>query len=135
MHPLLIWICAGYAFEFVEKGKVFTQSKETAQSLGKPLLNAGCGNLYWKAINESDINLDNTPRNVPNFVLGSVEDMWMFSNKQFGAVFCSHVLEHTEHWEKALSELNRVADYAFIITPLPVWPQAWLHPAHKWMFV
>ena len=134
MNPLLIFAIIGYTCEFVEKGAVFSQARAKANQLGKPLLNAGCGNLYWEAIYGSDVNLDNKPRNVPRFVLGSIEDI-PYPDKYFGVVFCSHVLEHTDNWHKAYSELNRVADYIYIIVPKPIWVSNWLNLDHKRFFI
>ena len=120
--------------EYLEKDLVFTRAREAADRLGKPLLNAGCGIWYWRAITESDVNLDETSRNVPNFVLGTVEDMSMFKDKEFGAVFCSHVLEHVKDLGKARLELERVADYQFIITPSPLFLTNWFCPGHRRIF-
>lgn len=120
--------------EVVEKELVFSEARATANRLGKPLLNAGCGIFFWRAINGSDVNMDVTPRDVPRFVLGSIEDMSMFRDKEFGAVFCSHVLEHVKDLERARSELERVADYQFIITPSPFFLSGWLSPWHRRIF-
>lgn len=40
-----------------------------------------------------------------------------FDNKEFDFVFCSHVLEHTEHPIKACSEIMRVGKRGYIETP------------------
>jgi ubiquinone/menaquinone biosynthesis C-methylase UbiE len=94
------------------------------------LLNVGCKSSYT---DDSDINLDIVSRDVPRFILGDIQKLNMFRNKQFGAVYASHVLEHVEDPDAALKELNRVADKVFVITPLPILPWAWLHPDHKWI--
>lgn len=120
--------------ELREKDLVFWQAREAANAAGKPLLNAGCGIWYQTAILNSDVNMDYKRRNVPNFVLSSLEDMSMFGDKQFGAVFCSHVLEHVKDLGKARAELDRVADYEFIITPSPLFITNWLSPWHRRVF-
>lgn len=120
--------------EYRERELIFSEAKATANRLNKPLLNAGCGVTYWRAIKESDVNMDVVPQDVPNFVLGSIEDMSMFYDKQFGAVFCAHVLEHVDDLAKAKTELERVADYQFIITPSPLFLSSWLLPKHKRVF-
>jgi hypothetical protein len=117
-----------------ERDLVFDEAKATANRLNKPLLNAGCGFKYWRAIMESAVNMDAVPQDVPNFVLGSIEDMSMFYDKQFGSVFCAHVLEHVNNLEKAKAELERVADYQFIITPSPLFLSSWLLPEHIRVF-
>lgn len=120
---------------------MYVQARQTADALGKPLLNAGCGGWLYpssgrrRAIMLSDVNLDIVPRpRVPNFVLGNVEDMSMFPDKQFGAVICSHVLEHVSNLSAARSELERVADCQFVITPRPIAPSAWMDPSHRRVF-
>jgi len=109
----------------------FNTAKRAARASGKPLLNVGCKAVYTS---ECDVNLDIVPRRVPRFVQGDIQDLHMFRDKQFGAVFASHVLEHVEDPDKALSELRRVAEGVFIISPLPLWPWTYLHPEHRWLF-
>ena len=124
---VLKWICAAFGY----KRPILQEAKEVAGKSGKPLLNAGCGSAYAEL---SDVNLDIDRKAVPNFVLGDIQNMWMFRNKQFGAAYASHVIEHVEKPEAALRELTRVAEEVFVITPLPIWPSAWLDPDHKWIF-
>jgi ubiquinone/menaquinone biosynthesis C-methylase UbiE len=78
--------------------------------------------------------MDFSYRDVPNFVLGDIEDMSMFADRQFGAVFCSHVLENVKNLDAAKRELARVADYQFIITPSPLSIIGWLSPWHVRVF-
>ncbi len=113
------------------KRPIFNKAREVATRTGKPLLNVGCGSAYTK---HSDVNLDIRKKEVPNFVRGDIQDLSMFKDKEFGAVFASHVIEHTNNPDAALSELHRVADNVFLITPLPFWPSAWLGYGHKWLF-
>lgn len=95
----------------------------------KKVLSVGCGN---EIIPEVDVYLDLYPNNskerkakpgnikIPKnkkFVIGSVENMYMFKNKQFSFVFANHVLEHLDCPEKACAELQRVADAGIIRTP------------------
>lgn len=139
MHPLLIYGIAGWVYEFFEREAIFSRAQNKASELGKPLLNAGCGGFkmigsFPRGILESDVNLDITPRDVPRFTLASVEDI-PFEDKHFGAVFCSHVLEHTADWRKALAELHRVGDHVFIVVPKGIWLGNWLNPTHQRFFV
>jgi SAM-dependent methyltransferase len=49
-----------------------------------------------------------------------IEDMHIFSDSQFDAVWCSHVLEHTQNPGRALNEIHRVlkdGGYLFIVVP------------------
>ncbi len=113
-------------------GLVFHEAREASMTANKPLLNVGCKSAYTES---SDINLDIVPRQAPRFVLGDIQDLSMFTEKQFGAVYASHVLEHVEDPDAALNEMYRVAENVFVITPLPIWPWAWLHPDHKWVLL
>ena len=131
---LAIYGVFGYIYENAQKHQVLKEAVRIASQSGKPLLNAGCGCYFWAAINQADVNLDVVPRNVPGFVLASIEEI-PFPDKYFGAVFCSHVLEHVDDWRKADNELHRVSDNVFIITPSPLWVANWLHPDHKRYFI
>lgn len=123
-------ILAGLLAAAGYNGLIFSEAKKAAEVSGKPLLNVGCKQAYTET---SDINLDIVSRNVPRFMHGDIQNLNMFGYKQFGAVYASHVLEHIEDPDTALRELHRVAEKVFVITPLPIWPWAWLHPDHKWI--
>jgi 2-polyprenyl-3-methyl-5-hydroxy-6-metoxy-1,4-benzoquinol methylase len=139
MHPVVIlagYIVFGRAYQAVEKDNAFNNAVSAARSSGKPLLNAGCGGdwHHWMAkdiSSISDVNVDIVERDVPNFVLTSIEDMPMFEDKQFGAAFCSHVIEHVDDPDKAMAELNRVADEVFVITPEWWDILTYVNPNHK----
>ncbi len=115
---------------FGYKRPIFNQAREAATKAGKPLLNVGCGYAYTEL---SDVNLDIVSRDVKHFVRGDIQDLSMFKNKQFGAVYASHVVEHVEDLDVALRELDRIAENVFVVTPLPLWPWMWLWPTHKWV--
>jgi len=64
---------------------------------------------------------DDTERTAPlrldrPFVLGDVQCL-PFVDKAFDFVYCSHLLEHTFHPEKAIAELERVASAGYIEVP------------------
>ena len=128
LHSTLIYTIAALGYN----GFVFYEARKAARHADKPLLNAGCKSVYTRL---SDVNLDIVPRKAPRFVLGDVQNLSMFHDKQFGAAYASHVLEHVEDPDAALSELRRVADRVFVITPLPLLPWAWFHPDHKWVLL
>lgn len=139
MNLLLIITILQVVCENVERDTVFSQAKAKAVELGKPLLNAGCGQIkpiggFPRAILESDVNLDISPMAVPRFVQSSVERI-PYPDKYFGAAFCCHVLEHIDDLEQGLQELYRVADYVYIIVPSTIWPSTWLHTGHKRVFL
>ena len=127
VNNFLIYFLAAFGC----KRPVFNQARKAARRTGKPLLNAGCGLAYTEL---SDVNLDIDAKESANFVRGDIQNLWMFNNKQFGSVYASHVLEHVEDPDAALRELHRIAEDVFVITPLPLWPSAWLDSNHKWFF-
>lgn len=53
-------------------------------------------------------------------IQGSVDDLHMFTDKQFDVVIASHVLEHLPpaYLDKALSEIARVGRYALVYLPI-----------------
>ena len=68
----------------------------------------------------------------PCAVVASCTDI-PFSDKSFGAVFSSHVLEHmptTQMAEQALAEMNRVAGSVFIAYPSRQSIAAWIISDH-----
>lgn len=138
MNLLSKYTLAVRVIQYMEREISWVKARSLADDLGKPLLNAGCGGELWHfaadAISRrSDTNLDIVPRNVPNFVLGDVQDLSMFGDKKFGVAFCSHTLEHVEDPERAIQELHRVADHVVIITP-SWWDIAtYFNPDHQWL--
>jgi len=52
-------------------------------------------------------------------ILGSVDNLSMFADKQFDVVIASHVLEHLpfEYFDRCLSEIARVSQNALIYLP------------------
>lgn len=138
MNALIVYFLAVRAAQYMERGLSARNARSLADNLGKPLLNAGCGGEAWHFSADGislkcDVNMDIVPRNVPNFVLGDVQDMYMFSDKQFGVAFCSHTLEHVNDPQRAIQELHRVADHVIILTP-GWWDVAtYFNPDHKWV--
>lgn len=142
MHFLAKLVIATFVvprvYQSIEKSVTFSKALDAARGSGKPLLNAGCGGEPWHWMsgyiaNQSDVNIDVVPRDVPNFIQADVTDLSMFDNKQFGAAFCSHVIEHVDNPDDVLAELDRVADRVFILTPR--WWDIWtyMNPDHKWL--
>jgi SAM-dependent methyltransferase len=66
------------------------------------------------------------------FVVGDAERL-PFGDRSFDFVICSHVLEHLEHPERAIAELQRVAPRGYIETPSAAWEQVAGLPFHRWM--
>jgi SAM-dependent methyltransferase len=62
----------------------------------------------------------NFPNTITLFEDVLVEDMHVFADSQFDAIWCSHVLEHTQNPGLALNEIHRVLKedgYLFLIVP------------------
>ena len=126
LKRVLLYFAAAFGY----KRPIFNLAKLAASKIGKPLLNAGCGSKFTGL---SDVNLDIVSKEVPNFVKGDIQNLFMFKDKQFGAVYASHVVEHVEDVDSAMRELDRIAENVYVITPFPLWPSAWACPSHRWI--
>lgn len=119
--------------EFDERRRVFGKAREYADSVGKPLLVVGtprtslihpCG----------DVTIDIDP-DLAQYCNTEVADIRAISypDQYFGAVFCSHVLEHMTTVAdccKALDELHRVAEKVFVCLPGKNSILAWINGNH-----
>jgi hypothetical protein len=148
---LVVGICVGlggwqlfvWVGETRDKNKKYKAARAYALERNKPLLVAGgpWGNrqvrhiLKKPAHGNGDVCLDIDPNAMtghPNGVIASVTHI-PFCDKSFGAAFASHLLEHlasTSDAQKALAELNRVADAVFIAYPFRQSVGGWLTPGH-----
>lgn len=129
LSVIVVYELFKYQEQQLDRNIKYFEAESFAHSRGKPFLvvgtpdgKHGCG----------DLNLDIKPYNVcPNEIKADVQDLHMFEDKQFGAVFASHVLEHIEDIEAGFSELSRVADKVFISHPPP--DSLFVYsPGHKW---
>jgi len=89
-----------------------------AHGLGPPL--HGCGDIC--------VDIEGCPE-CPKSKKADVTNL-PFKDKQFGAVFCSHVLEHIKNPKKAIKELARVGNYVVILFPTKLSILARIHPGH-----
>lgn len=129
-----------YGVELYRRKRLIDEAHRFAREQEKLVLNVGCcGSPFTRedwVQRAGDVNCDKVcPRN------GEVKscevcDVYAlpYGDKQFGAVICSHVLEHLDRPRDALLELERVSDGVFVVTPLPIALQNWLFPEHKWIF-
>lgn len=112
---------------------------------GERVLDIGSGDIPFKyATDLADIAIEDDKygrAGVPfKYIAGkpvfecNVEEL-PFDDKEFNFVYCSHVLEHVAHPEKACDELMRVAKRGFIETPTRA-KDLWLNTAklsrHRW---
>jgi hypothetical protein len=140
---LVIWIQ-----EIRDKNRKYAAACEYAEKSGKPLLVIGgpwgvkaYRRMFDKpAHGDGDVCLDIDRRALeghPCAVVASCTDI-PFSDKSFGAIFSSHVLEHmptTQMAEQALAEMNRVAGSVFIAYPSKQSIAAWIiRDHHIWVW-
>lgn len=83
---------------------------------------------------EVALNVDIVLDGLPRFMQLDLEQALPFGNKQFDCTFASHILEHLENWEQALSEMVRISDLAIVVLPHPLSPSGWLSPSHRQHF-
>ncbi len=108
--------------ENVERHKYYNQARAYADSVGKPLLVVGMKRHFYQPP-DGDVTADIDPRveEIPGGVWADERDL-PFSNKEFGAVYNAHTLEHmssAEDVEKAINECLRVADVGVFLAPSP----------------
>jgi len=137
------WQLAVWAGETRDKNHKYQAACICAQEKGKPLLVTGGPwgvtrtrrRLNRPAHGNGDVCLDINPRAFdghPRAVMANVTHI-PFSDKCFGAVFASHLLEHlptVEAARQALDELNRVAEAVFIVYPSRQSITGWMIPDH-----
>ena len=140
---LIAWQGVVLLRENGDKNKKYEAATAVAAATGKPLLVVGGPwgvsrrrRLFWgMAHGHGDVCLDIDSRAFEGCPCGVVADIGHipFSDKSFGAVFASHILEHlpsVADAEKALAELDRVAESVFIAYPYRQSIIAWLMPGH-----
>ncbi|KKK68560.1 hypothetical protein LCGC14_2942840, partial [marine sediment metagenome] len=115
--------------ELNNRHEEYDKAAEYAHLIGKPLMVVGqtmgrhpCGDVC--------VDIAGCPT-CSNSVTADVQDLFVFEDKNFGAAFASHVLEHIDSPDLAWMELNRVADKVFIAYPFSHRLTSTLH-GHKW---
>lgn len=108
--------------ETAERKDYYAMARDYCDRVGKPLLRIGMRRSFLEPPN-GDFTLDIDPAvlKVPGGVLGDERDM-PFADKQFGASFNEHTLEHlrdAESVQAAVNECVRVADMAIFLAPSP----------------
>ena len=122
-----------------ERWQAYSDARQAADAVDRPLLNVGCPRLYLLKYTCGDLCLDIDPGRLnlcqsAQPVLADVRAI-PFPDSYFGAVLCTHVLEHlrsVQDAQRAFSEMMRVSDgRVFIAYPSKASLLAWLHPEHR----
>lgn len=132
----------GLASDIIKTCVVKKDAFEFATDLvtDKGIINLGAGNsekYFSMGIPHSDfiaLNVDIHLDGLPRFRQIDVESELPFHDNQFDVSFASHVLEHLDNWEYALSEWRRISDYTIVVLPSPLSITSILHPEHKQHF-
>lgn len=140
---VVIWQLVVWLGEIRDKDKKYEAAAAFAQKVGKPLLVAGgpFGTyrvrrlLNMPAHGKGDVCLDIVCCAFTGHPRGVIADVTQipFCDKAFGAVFASHLLEHLPsiyYANRALDELNRVAEIVFLAYPSRQSIGAWLKREH-----
>jgi hypothetical protein len=141
---ILLWQFAVWMKEIRYKNLQCRLAIEYSQQQKKPLLVAGgpWGGRPWRrrlkipAHAMGDVTIDISKAAVEDHPKGIVANVTNlpFPDKTFGAALASHLLEHLydmKEAERALDELNRVADRVFIAYPSRQSLAAWIIPDHR----
>lgn len=121
------------AMEIQERRQIFTQARNYADQVGKPLLVVGSPKLRFNHPC-GDVTIDISPE-MARFCDAEIADVRdiPYPDSYFGAAFCSHVLEHLPTIEDAsiaLDEMERVAERVFVVSPHKTSIMAWVNPGH-----
>ena len=140
---VVVWQLAVWSGEISQKNKRYKAAVSCSRKLDKPLLVAGGPwsnrgirrKLNMPAHGGGDVCLDIECRAFKGHPRGLIADVTQipFFDKAFGAVFASHLLEHLpsiSSANRALDELNRVAEAVFLVCPSRQSVGAWLHRGH-----
>jgi SAM-dependent methyltransferase len=126
------WEAAWWAHSRWERGVRWKEARALADASGKELLVVGAP-MGMYPCGDTTVDIKDPSAFCPiGGVEASVEDL-PFRDKQFGAVYVSHVLEHCCHPDVALEELHRVADH--VVVSYPRWWRGvtWFSPGHTWL--
>lgn len=131
---LVAYECGQQLREQNERKTIFLKAQAHADSLNMPLLVVGTPKFSFNHPC-GDVTIDIAPPlgDLCATMKADVRDI-PFPDNHFGAAFVSHVIEHLATIEDALqaiSELERVADKVFIVSPSKYSLLAWTHPDHR----
>jgi len=120
--------------ENIERHDYFNSAREYSRSVNKPLLCVGMKTKFWQPP-DGDVVVDIDPAvlQIRNGIQADIRKM-PFSDKQFGACYVSHVLEHLDSMQDvdmAVRECVRVSDKVVFLCPSPYSLFGVFAPEHK----
>jgi len=124
---------AAQTYEIHQRRVVFNEARRWCDQVGKPLLVIGAPKLGFNHPC-GDVTIDLSPNIISTcpYEIADVREI-PYPAGEFGAAYISHVLEHLPTVDDAylaLSELHRVADKVFVVSPHKTSVAAWLMPHH-----
>ncbi len=125
------WEAAWWTHSRWERGAQWKKARALADAEGKPLLVVGAP-MGMYPCGDFTADLQGAPACPIGGVEASIESL-PFGDKQMGAVYCSHVLEHVCSPQKALAELHRVAEHVVVSYPRAWRAITWFSPGHTWV--
>jgi ubiquinone/menaquinone biosynthesis C-methylase UbiE len=94
-------------------------------------LNLGCGPDYRKGW----VNVDQQACFKPDQIVNLDSFQWPWADNSVDEIFCSHVLEHLHHPERAWAECGRILKPGGRVTMIvPHFSRSWLSGTHKRAF-
>ena len=127
-----IWQSCASLLEMRERKKVYEVALRRARMLGKPLIVVG-GSKGRHGTGDLCVDIDPIScQGATTFLQADIRSIPL-PNKFAGVVFASHVLEHlptVRDAEIALSELHRIGDFVYVVSPHKWNMFAGLHPDH-----
>jgi SAM-dependent methyltransferase len=122
--PLLLYVLNVFSYRYLKRNVLRRRRWD---------LNICCGKTDGGGTN-ADIVRHRS--DLPNFV--KIDDLYdlPFKDDEFGAVLCSHTIEHVEHPERFWRELRRVGrDVTLVVPPLWDLSAAFNVLEHRWVFL
>jgi len=98
------------------------------------VLDVGSGpHPFYRADILADISIEGSRNDERPFVQADICDL-PFHDKSVDFIYCSHILEHVNNPEKALTELQRVGLRGYVAVPSALWEELFGDDReHKWL--
>jgi len=135
-----IYITAMTINFFAKKEMAVARARSLVTNKGIINLGAGCSRSFISSsycnipeivVNVDKVAYDGCPKCVQiDLETGSLP----YGDRQFDVALASHVLEHLENWQSALTEWCRIADHVILVLPNPFNIEQLINPEHKRYF-